>query len=105
VETMGEVLTRLVRRYQELSAVCYRAATASRDERGRFRRGRRGGGPHAALLKKIDLDLALEQVYRRFFGDHGAEANSTSTSNNRPHGSETFHAAPSSCHDRPVTPA
>ena len=104
METMGEILPRLVRKYQELSTTCYRAATASRDEHGRFRRGHRGGKPHAALVKKIDLDLALEQVYRRFFGDHEVEANSTSTSNNLRHGSETRTSAPNSCHDRPVTP-
>ena len=98
-------MPRLLRKYEELAAVCYRAAQATHDERGRFRRGRAAGKPHPALLKKIDLDAALEQVYRRFFGDHSPEpSNLTSTSNSRLQGSEIL-SSPSSWGDRPVTPA
>jgi len=65
-ETHG-VLPRLVRRYIELSELCYRVAVVAHDRRGRFQKGHRAGHPHPALLKKVDLDRALARVYQRFF--------------------------------------
>ena len=99
------IMARLVRRYAELSALCYRAATSPRDEYGRFQRGRVYRRPHSVVLKKIDLDVALERVYQRFFGvQEESEVSSISTSNSRRHGSDTFSSTPSSCSDRPITP-
>jgi hypothetical protein len=83
-----ELLPRLVRKYLELSDVCYRVAVAVHDERGRFRRGHRGRRPHPALLKKVDLDHELARIYRRFFGPP-EEPSSISTSKSRRQGRET----------------
>jgi len=83
------ILLQLVRKYAELAEFCYRVSVAYHDERGRLRRGHRSR-THPALLKKVDLDAALAQIYRRFFGDHdGGENTSASISNNRFHGSVT----------------
>lgn len=57
----------LVRRYVELSDVCYRVSVLAHDGRGRFQKGHRARRPHPALLKKIDVDEALVDIYRRFF--------------------------------------
>ena len=104
MEKRETTMARLVRKYLELSAVCYRAATASRNEHGRFRRGRRASQPHPAILKKIDLDEALDRVYQRFFGRQGTcEVSSISASNSRRHGSDTSSFAPSSSRGRPIT--
>ena len=85
-----EIMPRLLRKYVELSATCYRAATAARKPDGRFRRGHRKIGPPPAVLKKIDLDEALERVYQRFFGPYAVESgNATPTSNSRRQGSDT----------------
>jgi len=98
------IMTRLMRKYLELSAVCYRAATASHDERGRFRRGRVANRLHPAILKKIDLDEALDRVYQRFFGRQGTcEVSSISASNSLRHGSDTFSSVPDSSSGRPMT--
>ncbi len=97
------IMTRLTRRYAELSALCYRATTSPRDEYGRFQRGHASRRTHAVVVKKIDLDVALERVYQRFFGHQGvSEASSISTSNSRRHGSETFSSAPSSAGGTPT---
>ena len=85
--TMAGIMPRLVRRYLELSEACYRVSVSHHDERGRFKKGHRRRSPHPALLKKTDLDRSLAHVYQRFFGVV-EEANSTSTSNSRPQGSE-----------------
>ena len=92
--TSDRILPRLVRRYQELAEMCYRVTVAYHDERGRLRRGHRRR-THPALLKKVDLDTALSQVYRRFFGGHeeGADT-STSISNNRFQGRLTENGVP-----------
>jgi hypothetical protein len=82
-----DILPRLVRKYVELSEVCYRVTVAARDERGRFRRRHPGRRPHPALLKKIDVDHALAAVYRRFFESRDA-AISTPTSKSRCQGSD-----------------
>ena len=92
--TMVGIMPRLVRRYLELSDVCYRVAVSRHDERGRFKKRHRGRTPHPALLKKTDLDRSLARVYQRFFGVV-EEANSTSTSNSRPQGSERRNAGES----------
>ena len=76
------ILARLVRNYLELSDVCYRVSVVAHDRRGRFERGHRVRRPHPALAKKIDLDEALVEVYRRFF-DGSYRVSSTSTSNRR----------------------
>jgi len=52
-------------KYLELEETCYRAAVSSRASKGRFR-GRYT--VPAPLLKKLDLDRALEDLYERFFG-------------------------------------
>ncbi len=83
------ILPQLVRKYSELAELCYRVSVAYHDERGRLRRGHRRR-THPALLKKVDLDTALAQIYRRFFGDQEAsEGRSASISNSRFHGSAT----------------
>jgi len=56
----------LSEKYLELEETCYRAAVSTRAGRGRFR-GRYT--VPAPLLKKIDLDRALLNLYLRFFGD------------------------------------
>lgn len=81
-------LAALVRRYVELSEQCYRVSVSRHDERGRFRRGHPGRRPHPALLKKSDLDRALERLHQRFFGSDSG-TNSTSTSNSLRQGKET----------------
>jgi len=83
------ILPRLVRKYVELAEVCYRVPVTHHDRLGRFPKGHRGPRPHPALIKKADLDAALVQVYRRFFGTQADGTNSTSTSNSRCQGSET----------------
>jgi|GEM_PF-2320933 len=83
------ILPRLVRRYVELSAACYRVSVSCHDERGRFKKGHRSRSPHASLVKKIDLDRALARVYEQFFGP-SAPGMTTSTSNNRSQGSLTL---------------
>ena len=83
------VLLRLVRRYLDLSDVCYRVSVSAHGDRGRFRKGHRARRSHPALLKKVDLDQALVSVYRRFF-DPCYRLTSTSTSKRRRHGSETL---------------
>lgn len=100
-----EIMPRLARKYLELSAACYRVATAVHDERGRFRRGHPGRRVHPAVLKKIDLDEALARVYQRFFGNHNdaVEVSFTSTSNSRRQGSETVSSPPNSDRDTPST--
>lgn len=97
--TMVGIMPRLVRRYLELSDVCYRVAVSRHDERGRFKKRHRGRTPHPALLKKTDLDRSLARVYQRFFGAVD-ETNSTSTSNSRRQGSET-RSAGGSCAGSP----
>ena len=62
-----DILSRLLRKYSELSHVCYRVSMAGRDERGRYRRGHIARTPHPSVLKKIDIDRALARVYDRFF--------------------------------------
>lgn len=60
-----EILHALCEKYRELEESCYRAAVAGRSEHGRL------GGRYrlpAPLLKKLDLDQALEGLYGRFFG-------------------------------------
>jgi hypothetical protein len=54
-------------KYAELEETCYRAAVSTRDDRGRFRGRYRVPAP---VLKKVDLDQALERLYERFFGCH-----------------------------------
>ena len=81
------ILARLVRHYVELSDVCYRVSVVAHDRRGRFERGHRVRRPHPALLKKVDLDEALIEVYRRFF-DGSYRVSATSTSNRRRQGRE-----------------
>jgi len=82
-----KIMPRLLRRYVELSDLCYRVSVSRHDRRGRFQKGHRGRTPHPALLKKVDLDRCLLRLYERFFGSP-LEPNDTSTSNSRPHGSE-----------------
>lgn len=86
--TDGAILPLLVEKYAELCEACYRVSVSAHDQRGRFRPRHRGRRPHPALLKKIDLDYALAEVYRRFFGPPQLPT-STSTSNSRRQGSET----------------
>ncbi len=83
------ILSRLTRKYLELSDVCYRVSVLAHDGRGRFRKGHRARRPHPALLKKIDLDEALIDIYRRFF-DSAYRVSSSSTSKSRCHGRETL---------------
>lgn len=97
-----EIMPRLVRKYLELSALCYRAATASHDQRGRFQRGRSGGRSHPAVIKKIDLDEALDRIYQRFFGGYDPSEVS-STSKSRCQGRETLSPVASSCGAAPIT--
>ena len=52
-------------KYQELEETCYRTSVAGRAERGRFRGRYKLPTP---LVKKLDLDLALAELYERFFG-------------------------------------
>ncbi len=85
--TMAGIMPRLVRRYLELSEACYRVSVSRHDERGHFRKGHAGRKTHPALLKKVDLDQTLEQVYERFFGQPD-EPSPISISNNRCQGSE-----------------
>lgn len=85
-----EVLVRLVHKYAELAEKCYRVSVSRHDERGRFRKGHRRPMPDSALLKKVDLDAALAQVYRRFFGTQEGAEKATSTSNRRFQGSDTL---------------
>ncbi len=62
------ILRLLCRKYAELEEACYRAATASRSSRGRLR------GRYALpdpLVRKLDLDEALERLVDRFFGAPG----------------------------------
>lgn len=87
--TDRDIMRLLVERYAELSELCYRISVSRHDERGRFRRRHPGRRPHPALLKKVDLDYALLDVYRRFFGPLQASSTPSSTSNSRAHGSET----------------
>jgi hypothetical protein len=82
-----KIMPRLVRRYLELSDLCYRVSVTRHDHRGRFQKGHRGRSPHPVLLKKVDLDRCLVQLYERFFGS-SPEPNDTSTSNSRRQGSE-----------------
>jgi hypothetical protein len=83
------VLTRLVRKYLDLSDVCYRVSVAAHDRGGRFKKGHRGRRPHPALLKKVDLDRALAHLYRRFF-EGPVAPRLTSTSKSRCHGRENL---------------
>jgi len=63
------IMRRLVMRYLELQEAASRPARALAHPAHVSRLGRsRRVGPGEALLKKIDLDLALEEVYQRFFG-------------------------------------
>lgn len=87
----GGILARLVRNYVELSDVCYRVSVVAHDRRGRFERGHRVRRPHPALLKKVDLDEALIEVYRRFF-DGSYRVSATSTSNRRCQGREAVNS-------------
>jgi hypothetical protein len=61
----GDTFRCFCERYRELEETCYRASVAQRAERGRFR-GRYT--VPAPLLKKLDLDEALERLHERFFG-------------------------------------
>ncbi len=99
--TMAGIMPRLVRRYLELSEVCYRVSVSRHDERGRFKKGHRGRAPHPALLKKVDLDRFLAHVYQRFFGAD-EEPNSISTSNSRCQGSEIRSTGTSSAEAPPA---
>jgi len=85
------VLSLLVSRYEALADTCYRVSVSRHDERGRFRRGHRARRPHPALVKKVDLDRALERLYEKFFGPCQGDYQpiSSSISNRRLHGSET----------------
>jgi len=66
---MIPVFDRLLVRYRDLEDRCYRMQIAGRDGRGRFGRDHRGRAPRQTLLlKKVDLDQALLEVYRKFFG-------------------------------------
>jgi hypothetical protein len=94
-----DVLSRLVHKYLELTDLCYRVSVTVHDPYGRFRRGHQVRRPHPALLKKIDLDQALARLYCRFFEDPAGI--STSTSNSRPHGSETRTSSASPGSPRP----
>ena len=85
------ILARLVRNYVELSDVCYRVSVVAHDRRGRFERGHRVRRPHPALLKKVDLDEALIEVYRRFF-DGSYRVSATSTTNRRCQGREAVNS-------------
>lgn len=87
------VLVRLVRKYVELSDACYRVSVVAHDKHGRFRKGHHARRPHPALLKKVDLDRALGEVYRRFFGP-GGQPRSSSTSNRRCQGSDAPTSTP-----------
>lgn len=80
-------MRRLVAKYVELCEACYRVSVATHDRQGRFRPNHRGRHPHPTVLKKIDLDEALAQVYLRFFAS-SQELSSTSSSKSRCHGSE-----------------
>jgi hypothetical protein len=62
------VLDRLVARYRELEACCYRANVCVHGPEGRDRRDPRQRQVSAALMKKMDLDRVLVLLYRRFFG-------------------------------------
>jgi hypothetical protein len=93
------ILSRLVRNYVELSDVCYRVSVVAHDRRGRFERGHRVRRPHPALLKKVDLDEALIEVYRRFF-DGSYRVSATSTSNRRCQGREAVTSARGSASGR-----
>ena len=93
------ILARLVRNYVELSDVCYRVSVVAHDRRGRFERGHRVRRPHPALLKKVDLDEALIEVYRRFF-DGSYRVSATSTSNRRCQGREAVTSARGSASGR-----
>lgn len=89
--TMAGIMPQLVRRYLELAESCYRVSVSHHDERGRFRKGHRGRRIHPALLKKVDLDHALERVYERFFGQAEPDGpSSNSISNSRFHGREAL---------------
>jgi len=83
------VMRRLVEKYVELCEACYRVSVATHDRQGRFRPNHRGRHPHPTVLKKIDLDEALAEVYRRFFASSQG-LSSSSTSKSRRHGSETL---------------
>jgi hypothetical protein len=93
------ILARLVRNYVELSDVCYRVSVVAHDRRGRFERGHRVRRPHPALLKKVDLDEALIEVYRRFF-DGSYRVSASSTSNRRCQGREAVISARGSASGR-----
>ena len=60
----GNIWKAFCREYRELEETCYRAAVAGRGERGKLRGRYRLPPP---LLKKMDLDAALERLYARFF--------------------------------------
>jgi hypothetical protein len=64
----SSVFERLIARYRELEARCYRANVCVYGPRGREPRDPRERQVSAALLKKMDLDRALALLYRRFFG-------------------------------------
>ncbi len=55
-------------KYLELQETCYRSAVAGRGGGGRLR-GRYT--VPAPLLKKLDLDAALAELYEKFFGPVG----------------------------------
>jgi len=78
----ASILSCLIRKYLELSDLCYRVSVLAHDGRGRFQKGHRVRRPHPALLKKIDLDEALVDIYRRFF-DSSYRVTATSTSKSR----------------------
>jgi len=66
---MAGVMQRLLSRYLELEEAASRPAVSTiRRERVGSARGPRRPGPPDVLVKKLDLDLALEEVYERFFG-------------------------------------
>ncbi len=95
-EVPNRVLALLVMRYRELADTCYRVEITRHGEQGRFQRGHRARQTHPAVLKKVDLDRSITQVYRRFFGSAELDGapSSTSTSNSRPQGRPTRTASP-----------
>jgi hypothetical protein len=83
-----QILLRLVHKYAELAEMCYRVSVSFHDGRGRLARGNPRRSPHPALLKKVDLDAALAEIYARFFGAAEQPMNATATSKSLFQGNE-----------------
>jgi hypothetical protein len=91
-----QILLRLVHKYAELAEMCYRVSVSFHDGRGRLARGNPRRSPHPALLKKVDLDAALAEIYARFFGAAEEPAKATATSKSLFQGNEMLSSSHSS---------